>query len=137
QSGMRAEFTRARCSIRPPGPVTQGAPPLAPDGPHKGDHSMDALFEQLRSAVDRLSGLTQALGDTAATVGHDPLPLVSADRIDHAFTSVAGAARLEPLELRPEAPRRPGSPTVPRPGVRHRLVVDSRAADAVWAAAGR
>lgn len=98
---------------------------------------MDPLFEQLRSAVDRLSGLTQALGDTATTVDHDPLPVVSADRIDDAFASVAGAARLELLEVRPEVPRRPVTPATPRPGVHHRLIVDSRVADAVDTAAWR
>ncbi|MBN0046448.1 helix-turn-helix transcriptional regulator [Streptomyces actuosus] len=102
---------------------------------------MNALFEQIRSTVDRLSGLAQALGDTPVSAGRDVPSLVPAHCIEDAFTALTRGARLEVLEVRPVASGRstppPAPPPAPPSGVRHRLIADPRSADAAAATAGR
>lgn len=96
---------------------------------------MNTLFEQIRSTVDRLSGLAQALGDAPVPGGHGSAPLVPAERIEDAFSSVVRAARLELLEIRTLGPGPVTASPAARPGVRHRLIADPRTAGAAAAAA--
>ncbi|MYS74694.1 hypothetical protein GTY88_30370, partial [Streptomyces sp. SID5926] len=59
---------------------------------------MDELYGQLRSAVARLSGLTEALDGAAPAVGRATPRPATAEQIDGVFATVAGSARLELLE---------------------------------------
>ncbi|MFD5649526.1 LuxR C-terminal-related transcriptional regulator [Streptomyces sp. NPDC127039] len=96
---------------------------------------MDELYGQLRSAVARLSGLTEALDGAAPAVGRGAPRTATAEQIDGVFATVAGSARLELLEVRPEV-RCDRGPGGPRSGVRHRAIVDSGVAHAARGALG-
>ncbi|WP_267243095.1 hypothetical protein [Streptomyces sp. PR69] len=97
---------------------------------------MDELYGQLRSAVARLSGLTEALDGVDPAVGQGALRPAPAEHIDGVFASVAASARVELLEVRPEAPHAQGAPG-PRAAVRHQVIVESGVAQAACRVLGR